>query len=370
MIPLNQWHTELHNRRKHIWQIAQQAGCDIVLVYSSREHPEPFRYLTNFVPALGDMWALLSSPEAMTCVLNFHWELNEASQVSGAPDWHGYFDPTPFLQEKLSSLKPGRIAVLGLQRMPWEMVTWLRETLGAALKPIDAPFNLTRRVKTPLEIKLLREAMRVTDLALETAHGMIQPGATETEISAAILHTFHSHNCDSSFFPLVMAGTDADTAVIARKARPRPLANGDTVMLDIGAAYQGYQADVGRTFIVGGKPSALQQHVYDTVRRVYDTVTGMCKPGTPCNDLHKAAVKIIESAGYTLDHRIGHGYGLATSFEWPSLDTETAEMQPGNTFAIEPAIYKVGAGAVKLEDCVLITENGCEALSKYDLALG
>ena len=131
MIPLNQWHTELGNRRKHIWQIAQEAGCDIALVYSSREHPEPFRYLTNFVPALGDMWGLLSSPEAMTCVLNFHWELNEASQVSGVHDWHGYFDPTPFLQERLSSHKPERIAVLGLHRMPWGMYTWLRDTLGA-----------------------------------------------------------------------------------------------------------------------------------------------------------------------------------------------------------------------------------------------
>ena len=118
MVTLQDWHEELKVRRSKVWNIVQGEGCDIGLVYSSREHPEPFRYLTNFSPVLGDMWGVVSGEEEMSCLLNFHWELNEASQVSGLQDWHGHFDPYPFLFEKLSELKPGRIAVLRIRPPP------------------------------------------------------------------------------------------------------------------------------------------------------------------------------------------------------------------------------------------------------------
>lgn len=356
------WQIELHKRRRKNWEIIQETGCDICLIFSNREHPASFRYLTNFVPALGDMWGLQTGDSNMTCILNFHWELNEARQISGLDDWHGHLDPYPFLFEKLTSLKPQRIAVLGMEYIPWQIYNWIKETLGAECIPIDARFEMLRRVKSPFEIELLREAVRVTDLAFSEVRSLIEPGVQEAELAAAILYTFNKNSCESAFSPLVIGGTDADSAVIARKARRRPLEIGDTLMIDIGAAYQGYQADVSRTFVLG-KPNHLQQHIWDTVQRAYDAVITLCRPGTPCSSLQKTAQKIIADAGYTLDHRIGHGFGLATSFEWPSLDNETAELQPGNTLAIEPAIYKIGAGAMKLEDCVLITDNDYEVLS-------
>ncbi len=368
MITINDWHIELKSRRRKFWNMVQESGCDIGLVYSSREYPEPFRYLTNFSPVLGDMWGLLSGADEMTCVLNFHWELNEARQVSGLADWQGYFDPFPFLFEKLAELKPARIAVLGMERIPWKVYTWLCHRLGAELVSVDEQLNLLRRVKTPLEIQMLCEAVRVTDLAFTEVQPLLRPGANEVEIAAAISYTFHKNSCVDSFIPGVIGGIDPDSSVIARKARSRPLELGDTIMIDIGAAYQGYMADVARTYVLG-EPSQLQLHVWDTVRRAHEAVIKLCKPGTPCISLHRASQSIIEKAGYTLDHRIGHGFGLATSFEWPNLISETAELQPGNTLALEPAIYKAGAGAMKIEDCVLITETGCEVLSKGRISL-
>jgi Xaa-Pro aminopeptidase len=246
--------------------------------------------------------------------------------------------------------------------------TWIRETLRGELVDIDEPFNLMCRVKSPLEINLLSEAVRITDMAISEVNELIKPGSNEIEIAAHILHTFHKNSAEAAFTPLVIGGQDADSAVIARKQRPRPLEMGDTIMIDIGAAYQGYQADVARTFVIG-KPGPLQRHVWDTIRQTYDAVIELAKPDTPCNLLHKTAIKIIGGAGYTLDHRIGHGFGLATSFEWPSLDSEAGLLKPGMTLAIEPAIYKIGVGAMKLEDCILITETGCEVLSKSPRSL-
>ena len=358
----DQWQSELKTRRKLVWDIIQEAKCDILLIYSSREYPESFRYLTNFVPVLGDMWAIQTGDDQLTCLLNFHWELNEARQVSGLTDWHGYFDPYPFLQERISSLKPSRLAVLGLDHIPWKVVQWISNTLGAELVPVDEQVNRLRRVKRPLEIQMLREAMRITKLAFSEIQPLLQPGISEIEIMAEVLHIFNKNGCEPSFYPGVIGGTDADSAVIARKPRPRLLEKGDTVMIDIGAAYQGYMADVTRTFFLG-KPTALQLHVMDTVQRAHDAVIKLCRPGTPCLLLHQTAQSIIESAGYTLDHRIGHGFGLGTSFEWPNLIAETAELEPGHTIAIEPGIYRIGAGAIKIEDCILITETGCDLMS-------
>ncbi len=363
MLKKNNWLSELKERRKKLWEITQKADCEIGLICSSREHPESFRYLTNFVPTLGDMWGIQTGPEDITCVLNFNWELNDAKQVSGLADWHGYFNPMPFLFDTISALKPARIAVLGLQRMPWPIHDWLIEAHKAELLPLDAEFEQLRRVKSPHEIELLREAVRVTDLAFSEVQPLIKPGVLELDLIASILHTFHKNGCEPSFFPVVIGGIDLDSAVIARKPRSRPLETGDTLMMDIGAAFQGYQADVSRTYFLG-KTNQVQQSVWDVVHRAYDAVIELCKPGTPCNLLHQTAQAIVEEAGYSLGHRLGHGFGLSTSFEWPSLDTETDELKPGYTIAVEPAIYTVGAGAIKREDCILITENGCEVLSQ------
>jgi Xaa-Pro aminopeptidase len=89
----------------------------------------------------------------------------------------------------------------------------------------------------------------------------------------------------------------------------------------------------------------------------------------PCLELHRVAAEIIEGAGFQLGHRVGHGIGLATSFEWPSLDTETAPLEPGVTICIEPGVYAAGVGNMKLEDDVLITEHGCELLTTSDQTL-
>jgi Xaa-Pro aminopeptidase len=210
---------------------------------------------------------------------------------------------------------------------------------------------------------LLKEAARITDLALDEIREIARPGLTEKEISARIIYVFYREGAESAFAPLVMGGLDAETAVIARSVRSRPLEAEDTLMVDIGAACQGYQVDVARTMVLG-KPNPQQQKIWDIILMAYDAVLHLARPGIPCCKLHETAQKIFQDAGYDLIHRIGHGFGLATSFEWPSLDSETALLQPGMTLAIEPGIYALGAGAMKLEDSIAITETGCEVLSK------
>lgn len=363
------WHRELSQRRERLWRAAEERGCDLLLVYGGPQHVEPFRYLTNFVPVLGDTWAVMSGAESVTCVLNFHWELREAEQRSGLGDWHGHFDPVPFLAEVVHGARPSRVGVVGMGRIPWVALEALKAAApGAELVDVGAVLDQRRRIKSPLEIRMLRESAAIAAEAINEVRSRLEPGLTENELMARVLYVFNQRGAGAAFRPVVQAGVDEDSAVIARAPRVRPIDAGDTVMMDIGAEYQGYMSDVARTFVLG-EPNDLQRRVWSAVHDAYEAVMGAARPGVPCNELHRVARAAIEDAGFRLIHRIGHGVGLGTSFEWPSLDTEEALLEPGMTFCVEPGIYEPGAGAMKIEDMVVVTDDGCELLSAapYDL---
>ena len=118
-----------------------------------------------------------------------------------------------------------------------------------------------------------------------------------------------------------------------------------------------------------GAPSRAQLEAWDAVRRAYDAALELARPGIRCNELHRAGSRIIEDAGFAVAHRLGHGIGLATSYEWPSLDTEDAPLEAGMTICIEPGVFAPGAGNMKLEDDLVITDDGCEVLTRSDATL-
>ena len=359
---------ELATRRDKLWDIVEDNGCHAALVYGNQEHSANFRYLADFVPTMGDMWGVLSGKEKMECVLTFHWEIEEARQRSGIDGWYGEFDPLPMVIELLRSHPHERIAVAGRDRLPISSYERLQANLTRSVFiDIGAQFSALRRIKSAFEISLLREAAAITDAAMDAIRTKIQPGVSEHALAAELLYYFQSHGISRlAFSPLVVSGNE--NPVIARDPTDRHLQVGDTVMIDIGAEYQGYQADVTRTFVLG-EANPIQQRAWDTVLKAYQAVLDITRPGTPCSSLHSTAQEILAGAEYPMLHRIGHGIGLATSFEWPSLDTESSPLAPGMTIAIEPAVYARGAGSMKLEDSLLVTEVGCEVLSNCSRAL-
>src|SRR5260221_3791851 len=118
MISSDEWRSELTARRAAVWASAQRHECDLGLIFGSFGHAEPFRYLVNFVPVLGDAWGILTAPDKMTCVLNFSWQLEEARQISGLQEWYGVFDPVPTVVELLVSRAPKRVGLIGMHRLP------------------------------------------------------------------------------------------------------------------------------------------------------------------------------------------------------------------------------------------------------------
>jgi Xaa-Pro aminopeptidase/Xaa-Pro dipeptidase len=145
---------------------------------------------------------------------------------------------------------------------------------------------------------------------------------------------------------------------------------GDYVLLDFGAAFDGYRADTTRMAVVG-EPSARHREIHQLVLAGHDAAIDAVRAGVTTGDVDAAARRVIEAGGYGKEfiHRVGHGLGLE-AHEDPSLDPgSTRTLEEGMVFTIEPAIYIPGWGGVRIEDDVVAQEGGCRVLTVADRSL-
>jgi Xaa-Pro aminopeptidase len=361
VIRSEEWSAELAERESSVRRIVERSGCEAFLAFGSHGHAEHFRYLTNFAPALGDAWLIMAGGDAPTCVLDFDWQLEEARRRSGVADWRARFGTASLVAELVHESAPRRLAIAGLERLP--VKAW--ETLGGDFEAIDVAEEVRRlrRRKSPLEQRLLREAATLTDAALKVARAEARPGVSERELAARIGQALGP---EWAFPPTVITGNDDPIPI--REPTVRALEEGDTVMADIGAGYEGYQADASRTFVLG-EPSGIQRQVWAAVVEAYEAALAEVRPGVPCCAVNEAGARAVEEHGFRLAHRIGHGIGLATSFEWPDLANDEEPLEPGVTICIEPSLAVPGAGVMKLEDDLIVTEDGYELLTTAERPL-
>jgi Xaa-Pro dipeptidase len=361
VVATDEWMRELAARHTAAWGAVERRECDVFVVFGSHGHAEHFRYLTNFAPALGDAWLVLARDAPPVCVLDFDWQLEEARRRSAIGDWRARFVAAPLVAEVLAEVRLRRLAVAGLDRLP--VTAW--KTIRGDFDVVDVGAEIARlrRRKSALELRLLREAARLTDEALEVARAEARPGISERALAARIGHALGP---EWSFPPTVISGNDDPIPI--REPSERRLERGDSVMVDIGAGYEGYQADASRTFVIGD-PSEFQRRVWETVSRAYDAALATVRAGVACDLVHRRAAEAAEASGFRLAHRTGHGIGLATSFEWPNLAGDEEPLEPGTTICIEPAIAVAGAGVMKLEDDLVVTEDGYELLTTSERSL-
>jgi Xaa-Pro aminopeptidase len=358
---IDEWLAELELRREAARALAGEHDAEALLVFGTDGHAEPFRYLVNFEPVLGSMWLLLPVSGDAFCALDFHWQLEEARRRSGITSWHGAPGPIAAVIDAVRDRKLRRIAMAGLDRVTAaELEQFRRACPDVDLIDVGGQLAEPRRRKSDIELRCLRAAARVTDEALDTVRAELRPGMTELEIAARLGYVLRRESGSWAFVPCVVSGNDDPIPI--RAPGNRRVDVGDSVMIDIGGAWDGYQADVSRTWVLG-EPNEAQAAAWDIVVRAHAAAISQVRPGVPCAEVSRPATELITGAGFELGHRIGHGIGLATSFEWPSLDHDSTPLEPGMTFCLEPAVYGVGFGNMKLEDDVVVTEDGCDLLS-------
>lgn len=218
--------------------------------------------------------------------------------------------------------------------------------------------------KDQAEVDAMREAVRIAQSALEALIPQIKIGMSERDLASELVMQLLRHGSESEipFAPIVSAGPNS--ANPHASPSERKLQPGDLLVIDWGAAYHGYISDLTRTFAIGEVDEEYKK-IHQIVQEANAAGRAAAKPGVPCADVDKAARDVIEKAGYGkyFTHRTGHGIGME-GHEAPYMRGDNMQiLEPGMAFTVEPGIYLTGRNGVRIEDNMVITDDGAESLS-------
>ncbi len=222
-----------------------------------------------------------------------------------------------------------------------------------------------RIIKSETEIKKLKKAAKLADEIMQKTIDYIKPGLTEYDIKEKIKKTIVELNADGiSFEPIVSSGPNSSKPHYNKGERT--IQDKDIIILDLGCVYNGYCSDMSRTIFVGDI-SVKEKKVYNIVKKAYQDAENIVKEGITAEDVDKTARSIIEKAGFgdNFINRTGHGIGVSVH-EAPFIKTgNKLELKKGMAFSVEPGIYIPGEFGIRIEDIVVVTENGREILNKF-----
>lgn len=217
-----------------------------------------------------------------------------------------------------------------------------------------------RMVKGDDELELLREAQRITDAAFEHICGYIRPGMSEQQIRAELENHMLSNGADGLSFDTIIASGPNGANPHARPGA-RTVREGDLIVMDYGALYQDYHADMTRTVCLG-EPSEEQLEAYAVVRRAHEECAAAVRADVVGADIHELSVKVIGDAGYGefYGHGLGHGVGIEIHERPGFRQTWDKPVPAGSVVTIEPGVYLPGKFGIRLEDCGVVTADGYE----------
>jgi Xaa-Pro aminopeptidase len=316
------------------------------------------RYLTGFSGTNGQV---LVAPGETVFLSDQRYAARAADLVRGAE--------IAIYKDKLTDLLPDMLGALEAERLGVEAATMsvaqkdeLAGKLEVELVGTKDVVEDLRRIKEPGEVELLRAAAKLADDTFAWALDRIAPGISERELALELEVRMRREGAEAvSFEPIV--GSGELSAHIHHTPSERVLSKGDFVLLDFGAQVNGYCSDLTRTVVLG-PTSEEQAEMYELVLAAQAAGLQAIATGVSGKDADAAARGVIEAAGHGDDfgHGLGHGVGLEVH-EAPRLArTSEDTLQAGDVVTVEPGVYVVGRGGVRIEDCVVVTEKGADVL--------
>jgi Xaa-Pro aminopeptidase len=333
-----------------------EKGLDAILI----SKPENRRYLSGFTGSAG---MLVISVDRTVLATDFrYWEQVkleapgfELAKVTG----------------KVSELLPSLLGDAGIKRLGFEsqhvtvdeLYDWSQSTAAVEWVPLKGTVEKLRTVKDADEIELLRRSAALTDAAFAHLLEVIRPGMTEREAAWEIESYMRTGGANRVAFDLIVASGPNGAMPHARPG-DRTLRPGEPIVIDIGCVVEGYCSDMTRTFCLG-QPSAKYLDVWEIVQQAQATAEAGIRAGISGKDAHALAGDLIEEAGYGeyFGHGLGHGVGLAVHEEPRASRTSDSTLEAGMTLTVEPGVYLSGAFGVRIEDLVIVRDDGVEILT-------
>jgi Xaa-Pro aminopeptidase len=248
------------------------------------------------------------------------------------------------------------------------LIALQRVVPDARFEPASPLIGRLRAVKAPDELAALRRAARGADETFRQICTKKFEGRREDEVGADIADLLVQNGHARADFTIVASGPNA--ASPHHEPTGRTILPRDAVVMDFGGELGGYFSDTTRTVVVGEPPHGFDR-VYETVRRAQEAACEAVRPGVACQDVDRAARRIIEEAGFgeRFIHRTGHGIGLEVHELPYIIEGNDWVLEPGTTFSVEPGIYLEDSFGVRIEDIVAVTDDGVERLNRSTRAL-
>ncbi len=331
-----------------IKSILKEKNLDAIIITS----PENLYYFSGFTGGEG---LLVFSSEKKYVIVDGRYTIQANEQAKG-------FEVIEY------SVKPYKIVSdMGFKNIGFEDKTISYNAYRNMCDAIDGHFegvsdtlNEFRKVKTEEECNNIRRAEQIGDMAFEHILPFIKPGITEREIALELEFFMKKQGASALSFDTIVA-VGARSALPHANLTDAKVESGKVVLLDYGCVYNGYCSDMTRTVAVGSIDDKTK-NIYDIVLRAQVSAIDAIRPGVSNKDVDKIARDIINESGYgkTFTHSLGHGVGLEIH-EQPNLSPRSVDtLKKGNIVSVEPGIYVEGFCGIRIEDLVLVTDDGCE----------
>jgi Xaa-Pro aminopeptidase len=292
-------------------------------------------------------------------------ESAEGARATTMTDWRDGADPYDVAR---GLLRPD--GAYGVSDNAWAMhLLGLQAMLpGSSYHSLTERLPMLRAVKDDNELARLTAAGAAADATYEEILCVRFSGRRETDVAGDLADLLRHHGHEQVDFTVVGSGPNG--ANPHHEAGDRTIQDGDCVVLDFGGLMFGYGSDTSRTVCVG-EPTDQIREVHDIVRLAQQAGVDAVRPGVPCQEVDRAARRLITEAGYgeQFIHRTGHGIGVTTHEPPYMIEGEEQPMVPGMCFSVEPGVYLSGSFGVRIEDIVSVTEDGGRRLNNTDHAL-
>ncbi len=334
-------------------------GCDALAI----THLTNVRYLSGFSGSSG---MILVTPDAAHFISDFRYRAQAQSQVGDLLKIH--IAERGLWRETAKIIKKSGATKIGFEAQHTSVAAWqeTQKLLGESCETVaisHAVENL-RLLKDKDEVKIIRDAVRIADETMAEVLAQLRAGLSEREVAQLIENGVRARGASGlSFETIVASGTRG--ALPHGVASDKKLERGDMITIDMGAKFNDYCSDMTRTVCLG-KSNEKQREIYEITFRAQVAACEALRPGLGCKAADAVARKIIGDAGYLKEfgHGLGHGVGIDIH-EAPRLSKlGSGKLAAGMIVTSEPGIYLAEFGGVRIEDMLLITENGAEILTQ------
>jgi Xaa-Pro aminopeptidase len=315
------------------------------------------RYLTGFT---GSNAVLLLQEDAVLLGTDGRYAVQAAEQC---PDLPVHLDRMTVTAVARAWSSDGGVLAVEAAHLRVSDLRALEDVLDGSPRETSGVVEAGRMRKDADEIALIERACQVSDAALRAILPRIRPGVTEREIARWLESEMFAHGADELSFETIVAG-GPHSAKPHHEPTTRPLENGDLLLIDFGAAVEGYHADQTRAFVMGSA-AEWQREVHAVVQAAQAAGREAARAGAECAAVDEVARSVIFDAGFGqhFNHGLGHGVGLEIH-EAPFLAARsTGRLPAGSPVTIEPGVYLPDRGGVRIEDTILVDEGPSRSLT-------